>query len=79
MKIKVTLTVDQEVVRQAKEFANKRSKSLSSVIEAFLKHLVERSNSQSVVDHTRGLAKDKFKSLSDREIREKHYKEKHDL
>lgn len=39
MQAKLTLTVDQEVIELAKEYAKDKSKSLSSIVEEYLKSL----------------------------------------
>ena len=41
MKTKLTITVDSDVVRAAKRYAHGRRVSLSSLIEASLKEMVE--------------------------------------
>ncbi len=37
---KLTLTIEQEIIELAKKYANKEGKSLSSIIENYLKMLV---------------------------------------
>ncbi len=39
MQTKLTLTVDQEVIELAKEYARENAKSLSSIVEEYLKSL----------------------------------------
>ncbi len=77
MKTKLTLTIDQHTVQKAKVYVAKSSVSLSSVIENFLKNLPGKNLKQSSVDASRGLLKAKYRSLSDKEIREEHYQQKH--
>jgi len=79
MKTKLTLTVDQRIVEKAKRHVAKRSKSLSYMIENFLKSLGERSGKESVVDSSRGILKEKLKGHNDKQIREAYYQEKHGL
>ncbi len=39
MNTKLTLTIDKEVIEQAKRYAKKENRSLSNLIENFLKHV----------------------------------------
>ena len=39
MNAKLTLTIDKEVIEQAKRYAKKENRSLSNLIENFLKHV----------------------------------------
>lgn len=41
MTTKLTLTIDQNVIEKAKKYARKRERSLSALIENYLKALVE--------------------------------------
>lgn len=77
MKTKLTLTVDQNTVQKAKDYVGKTSESLSSVIEKFLKSLAEKKTRKSVVDSSKGILKEKYASISDKDIRKAYYKEKH--
>ncbi len=79
MKTKLTLTIDQHTVQKAKVYVAKSSESLSSVIENFLRSLAGKNMRQSSVDASRGLLKGKYRSLSDKEIREEHYQQKHGI
>jgi hypothetical protein len=47
MQTKLTLTVDQEVIELAKEYARDNAKSLSSIVEEYLKSLSSRNASKS--------------------------------
>jgi len=47
MQTKLTLTVDQEVIELAKEYARDNAKSLSSIVEEYLKSLSSRKASKS--------------------------------
>jgi predicted CopG family antitoxin len=40
MNTKLTLTVEQEVIQKAKEYAKKHNRSLSDIIENYLKRIV---------------------------------------
>jgi len=39
---KLTLTVDREVIESAKEYAKDNAKSLSNIVEEYLKSLIEK-------------------------------------
>lgn len=42
MNTRLTLTLDQEVIEEAKKYANSNGRSLSSIIEEYLKSLTRR-------------------------------------
>jgi hypothetical protein len=44
MTTKLTLTVEKEVIELAKAYANKKGRSLSDLIESYLKTLVQKDN-----------------------------------
>lgn len=44
MKAKVTLTIDSEIVEQARIYAEEKGISLDELIEIFLKSIVEKNN-----------------------------------
>lgn len=77
MKTKLTLTVNEHTVKKAKNYVEKTSESLSSVVEEFLESLHSKKTSYSVVDSSRGILKKKFSSMNSKEIRAAYYKEKH--
>ena len=41
MSTKLTLTVDKQVIKEAKEYARRQGRSLSNLIEDYLKSLIE--------------------------------------
>lgn len=45
MNTKLTLTVDKKTIEEAKKYAKSNGKSLSSIIEEYLKSLVHHKNS----------------------------------
>ncbi len=45
MDAKLTLKLNKNVIEKAKKYAGKQNKSLSRMIEAYLKYLVSRENS----------------------------------
>ena len=78
MKTKLTLTIEQNVVEDAKRYARKNRKSLSSLIEEFLHQLSRKSQTQpSVVERTKGILKGVYHGKTDKEIRDEIYKEKY--
>lgn len=48
MTTKLTLSIDKEVIEQAKEYAQKRNKSVSGMVEEFLK--IVSSSEESIVN-----------------------------
>lgn len=80
MKIKLTLTIEQSVVEEAKRYSRKNRKSLSSLIEEFLHQLSRKSQTQSsVVERTKGILKGAYQGKTDKEIRDEIYKEKYGI
>ena len=45
MNAKLTLTVDKEVVKQAKQYARREGRSLSNLIESYLRSLITEQES----------------------------------
>jgi Family of unknown function (DUF6364) len=77
MKTKLTLTVNEQTVKKAKNYVEKTSESLSSVVEEFLESLYAKKSKHSVVEASKGILKKKSSSLSYKDIRKEYYKEKH--
>jgi len=46
MNAKLTLTLDKELIEESKEYARSSGKSLSSIIERYLRSLLEETQSQ---------------------------------
>jgi hypothetical protein len=85
MSTKLTLTVDQEVIDSAKEYAKKTKRSLSNIIEEYLKSLTSGTQSakkpklSKLVKELKGSVKDPAPSKSYKEtltdaLIEKHLK-----
>jgi len=80
MKTKLTLTIEQSVVEEAKRYSRKHQQSLSSLIEEFLSQLSHPSKPQpSVVETTQGILKDAYRGKTDKEVREEIYREKYGI
>lgn len=50
MDIKLTLKLDKYVIDKAKEYASSNKKSLSNMIESYLKTLISKDKTQSISD-----------------------------
>ena len=48
MDMKLTLTIEQSVIEQAKRYAKKKERSLSDLIESYLKAITKESKAESV-------------------------------
>ncbi len=80
MKTKLTLTIEKNIVEEAKRYSKKNRKSLSSLIEEFLQQLSYKSKAQpSVVEATKGVLKSTYKGKTDKEIRGEIYQEKYGI
>lgn len=55
MSTKLTLTIDKEVIEEAKVFAKKQGKSLSQIIENYLKSLPEESRDEEISPNVKKL------------------------
>lgn len=69
MLTKLTLSMDQEIIRQAKAYAKAQNRSLSSLIEAYLRALVKSQStglgeSSAELSRLRGLFKEGAQKLS---------------
>jgi len=53
MQSKLTVTVDQEVILSAKEYARENSRSLSNIIEEYLKSLVSKKQAKANVKYSK--------------------------
>jgi len=83
MSTKLTLTVDQEVIDSAKEYAKKTKRSLSNIIEEYLKSLTsgtqgtKKPKLSNLVKELKGSVKDPSPTKSYKEILEDALIEKH--
>ncbi|WP_020601781.1 DUF6364 family protein [Spirosoma spitsbergense] len=82
-KVKLTLTVDERVVANAKRLAKLQHKSLSAMIEELLAP-VDNSLSESVPAtpsalNLRGIAKSSLSQKTDKQIRDIMYKDRYGL
>lgn len=83
MSTKLTLTVDQNVIESAKEYARKNQRSLSNIIEEYLKSLTTNSSESKkiklskLVKELKGSVKDPDSSKSYKEILSDALVEKH--
>lgn len=55
MGTKLTLTIDKEVIKEAKVFAKKQEKSLSQIIENYLKSLPKESKDEEISPNVKKL------------------------
>jgi len=83
MSTKLTLTVDQKVIESAKEYAKKNKRSLSNIIEEYLKSLTINSQERKKIElsklvrNLKGSVKDPNPSKSYKEILTEALIEKH--
>ncbi len=81
-KVKLTLSVENQVIVMAKKIANEKKLSLSKIIEHFLlndflKH--ETKSKVSLSDKLSGIAKANYGEMTDKEIKAMILKEKHGI
>lgn len=50
MQTKLTLTINQDVIKSAKSYAQEKGRSLSEIIENYLKAIVSKSKSEKEID-----------------------------
>jgi len=83
MQTKLTLTVEQDVIQSAKEYARKHERSLSNIVEEYLKSLStvkskdRKTKFSKVVRELKGSVKDPDKNKSYKEILQDAKVEKH--
>lgn len=49
MQTKLTLTIEQDIIEQAKQYANAHGKSLSELVANYFKYLVERKPENNII------------------------------
>jgi hypothetical protein len=69
MNSKLTLTIDDHIIKKAKVFARERKSSLSDMIEQFLKILIKDSEIPEISDQVKSM-KGSFKMTVDNDYRE---------
>ena len=78
MPTKLTLSIDETVVEKAKLYARAKSKSLSKVIEQYLKFITESETPPTQVTETvRGLADTLSPPVSDDDLKYQYLKQKY--
>jgi hypothetical protein len=67
MNTKLTLTIEQEIIKRAKQYAKEKNRSLSDIIENYLKSLTkeEQINSNAKLNATVASLKGSFKIPKD--------------
>ncbi len=78
MPTKLTLSIDETVVEKAKLYASAKSKSLSKVVEQYLKFITENETPPTkVTDTVRRLADTLSPSVSDDDLKFQYLKQKY--
>lgn len=83
MQTKLTLTVDQDVIENAKDYAKKHERSLSNIVEEYLKSLSsfksqnKKAKFSKIVKELKGSVKDPNKNKSYKELLQEVLIEKH--
>jgi len=83
MQTKLTLTVEQDVIQSAKEYAKNNDRSLSNIVEEYLKSLSnfkskdKKTKFSKIVRELKGSVKDPDKNKSYKEILQDALIEKH--
>ncbi len=77
MKTTLNLRFDKSTIEAAKEYALKKQTSVSEIVETYLKKLTTRGQKKEFVsDRLIGILK-QYKNLTDKEIKERYLKGKH--
>jgi hypothetical protein len=76
-KIKLTLSIDDELLTKVKRISKRRGKSLSSLTEDFYKAISMEKKEQSLAKRLMGCASGEMSGMSDAEIRKAYMSEKH--
>ena len=77
-KVKLTLTIDDLIIENAKTFARSKKKSLSNLIEGLLKETtISARPVETNAQKLRGISKSKFSEMTDKEILESQMSEKY--
>jgi len=81
-KVKLTLTIEETLIENAKMIAKNNKKSLSAMVEGYLSHLNLLNMSFSKTSDAlelRGIAKSPLSGKTDKEIKEMMYKDKYKI
>ncbi len=78
-KTKLTLSIDPLIVERAKKVARRKGVSVSEMVEHYLNRISEATESPVQVIQLRGCAQGELSRMSDQEIRDLMYKEKHGI
>lgn len=80
MKTKLTLSIDKEVLKEAKKHFNSSSGSLSEIIEDYFKSVLQaKKKNTSIVKSTKGILAEFFKGKSYDQIKEERIRDKYVL
>jgi hypothetical protein len=75
MLAKLTLTIDDRIVEQAKQYAQKKHRSVSKIVEEYLR-TISTSQSNDVIDgYKAGEITDKITGMFKKEYKEQDYKD----
>jgi len=83
MQTKLTLTVEQDVIKNAKEYAKTQERSLSNIVEEYLKSLAtirskdKKTKFSKIVRELKGSVKDPDKNRSYKDMLQEALIEKH--
>ncbi|ODS86095.1 MAG: hypothetical protein ABS46_01430 [Cytophagaceae bacterium SCN 52-12] len=78
-KTKLTLSVDPIIIERAKKAARRKGVSVSEMVEHYLNVISDTTDIPNQVAQLRGCARGELSGMSDKEIREKMYRERHGI
>jgi hypothetical protein len=78
-KTKLTLSVDPIIIERAKKAAQRKGVSVSEMVEHYLDVISDTAGAPTQVAQLRGCARGELSGMSDQEIRDMMYREKHGI
>lgn len=88
MKTKLTLSLEKEVIEQAKLYAKGTGRSLSEMVENYFKRLIEKQSNKNPKDEYKDIHPNVKKligrvklpeNFDEKKVKEEHFKEKYDF
>ena len=75
MKTRLNLTIDEDLLKKVKMYADKHDESISSLVEEYFETLVKKPKKKSIIDLIEELPKPKIDFPKDFDFVEEYYKE----
>lgn len=75
MKTRLNLTIDEDLLKKVKAYADRNNESISNLVEEYFETIVKKPKKQSLLDILDKLPKSKIDFPKDFDFKEEYYKE----